>query len=364
MKILYITNGIDGSGGLERVLSIKASLMAEDSAYEVHILVLNAGQTDTFFPFSDKIRVHAIHAAGNPVQYYRQYKAGINKVANEVQPDLISVCDDGLKGFWVPALLQWKCPIIYERHASVLIDAGSGRLSRLKNRVIHRIMQSRVASFDRFVVLTEGNRREWKGSNVTVIPNPIAGFPERKANLQSSRVIAVGSQSYNKGYDRLLKVWQEVHQIYPDWHLQVYGRKNEALGLEALAKSLGIAQVVSFNDPVADIQDKYLESSIMVLPSRSEGFGMVLVEAMACGLPCVAFDCPHGPRDIVTDGVDGFLVDDGDIGTFSEKVKLLIRDPQLRQQLGDTATAAAARYAPQYIVRQWTQLFQQLCTSR
>ena len=208
MRLLYITNGINGSGGLERVLSIKASMLADRYGYEVHILVLNQPGKKNFFPFSSAIQIHHIKASGNPLSYYRQYKNGLKSVVQEVQPDIISVCDDGFKGFMVPAIISHNCPVIYERHASVLIDAGQGTLSRLKNNVMYRLMQVRSRSFDKFVILTEGNRKEWTGPNVTVIPNPIAGFPDRMAELTAPNVIAVGSQSYNKGYDRLLEAWQ------------------------------------------------------------------------------------------------------------------------------------------------------------
>lgn len=359
-KILYITNGINGSGGLERVLSIKASILADRYGYEVHILVLNQPEQTNFFTFSSAIHIHHVAASGNPLAYYKQYKSGLNTVVQKVQPDIISVCDDGFKGFMVPAIVSYKCPFIYERHASVLIDAGQSALSRLKNKVMYRLMQMRARTFDKFVILTEGNRKEWTSPNVMVIPNPIAGFPDRAAELTAPNVIAVGSQSYNKGYDRLLEAWQMVAAAYPDWHLNVYGRKNPEMQLDAVAETLGLSSSVSFHDPVADIEQHYRSASVMVLSSRSEGFGMVLIEAMACGVPCISFDCPHGPRDIITDGADGFLVPDGDIAAFADKVKLLMSDAPLRKAMGQKALATAHKYAPEQIVARWDQLFRDL----
>lgn len=264
MRLLYITNGINGSGGLERVLSIKASMLAEKYGYEVHILVLNQPEQKNFFSFSSAIHIHHIAASGNPLTYYRQYKKGLNAVVQNVQPDIISVCDDGLKGFMVPAIVSHQCPVIYERHASVRIDEGQNALSKLKNRVMYRLMQMRARTFDRFVILTEGNRTEWTGPNVAVIPNPIAGFPDRVAELNSPSVIAVGSQSYNKGYDRLLEAWRVAVAPNPDWQLHIFGKKNPAMKLDSLSATLGLSSSVTFHDPVADIEQQYLNASVMV----------------------------------------------------------------------------------------------------
>jgi glycosyltransferase involved in cell wall biosynthesis len=114
---------------------------------------------------------------------------------------------------------------------------------------------------------------------------------------------------------------------------------------------------VTFHEPVSDIQSKYAASSIMVLPSRSEGFGMVLIEAMACGVPCVSFDCPCGPADIISDGDDGYLISNGDIEQFAAKVILLIEDEALRKRMGQSARQNVKRFLPPAIVAQWDQLF-------
>ncbi|RQO31927.1 glycosyltransferase family 4 protein [Taibaiella sp. KBW10] len=360
LKLLYITNGIDGSGGLERVLSIKASMLAEAPDYEVHIITLNQKGIDTFFPFSEKIQFHNLSVSGNPIQYMRAYRAALRHAVAAINPDLISVCDDGLKGFFVPRMLNNKYHTIYERHASVHITSGSSIISKLKNSLVHKLMMSRVRTFDRFVVLTEGNKKEWRGNNILVIPNPISDYPAQTADLLQKRVIAVGSQSYNKGYDRLLQSWALIQKIHPDWELVVYGKKNESLGLEQLATDLGIHNTVTFYDPVQQITEQYLRASIMVLPSRSEGFGMVLIEAMACGLPCVAYDCPHGPRDILTDNVDGYLIPDGDIEAFAQKIAFLMEHKERRQAFGTAALEKSKRYDPQVIVATWKDLFRSL----
>ena len=114
------------------------------------------------------------------------------------------------------------------------------------------------------------------------------------------------------------------------------------------------------NGPVEDVVKAYQESSIFVLSSRFEGFGMVLIEAMACGLPVVSFDCPAGPDEIITDGVDGLLVPSGDVHALAEKLMLLMSDENLRRRLGQQARQTAQRYEMTTIANQWIALFEKV----
>ena len=129
MKLLYITNGIKGAAGLERVLAIKANYLVDFLDYEVHILVLNHNDAPVFYEFSSKIMLHDISVFGNPFQYLKKYILGIKNVVNKIQPDIISVCDDGLKGFFIPMLFKKSFNIIYERHASVNLNFNSNNLN-------------------------------------------------------------------------------------------------------------------------------------------------------------------------------------------------------------------------------------------
>lgn len=117
---------------------------------------------------------------------------------------------------------------------------------------------------------------------------------------------------------------------------------------------------VKFHNPVINIKDKYLESSIMLLTSRSEGFGMVLIEAMECGLPCVSFDCPSGPADIIKNDEDGFLINLEDVNAMTDKISLLIENKELRKTMGEHAKKNVKRFSPDNIVRLWDELFKSL----
>lgn len=355
MKLLYITNGINGAGGLERVLSIKASYLTDKMGYEVHILVLNDAHLQPFYQFSNQIIFHSIDVKGNPLQYFWSYKKGIQQTADEVQADIISVCDDGLKGFMIPSFLKTTAKVIYERHASIEMNRNAGFAGKL-SAILMRIQSSK---FDQFVVLTPANVKEWNVKNIAVIPNPLSFVSVKNNLLDTKKVIVVGSHSYNKGYDKLLIIWKSVEAKFPDWELNIYGKIDIDETFVNLAKRLEL-QHVNFCKPVSYIKSQYEDSSIMLLTSRSEGFGMVLIEAMACGVPCISFDCPSGPGDIISDKEDGFLVEDQNVEAFTVVLEQLMSNHDLRKKMGVKAKKNIERFSVPKVLAQWDQLFKTL----
>jgi len=364
MRLLYITNQICGSGGLERVLSIKASYLADVLGYEVHLITLNQGKASLFYKFSEKLQYHDISVKGNALSYTYRYVSKINQSIKEIEPDIISVCDDGLKGMLLPLVVNKDIAKIYERHVSKNIEIKSETptlFQRLKTRLVFSLMHYGAKKFDRFIVLTKGNAKEWKLSNIQVISNPLSFYPELPSNLEGKKVLAVGRHAFQKGYDRLLQSWSLVNNSgIGNWNLNVYGKIDNALGYIKQAQEMDIEDSVSFHNPVKNIEEKYLESSIYVMSSRYEGFGMVLIEAMAYGIPCISYDCPYGPSDIITDGKDGFLVPNGDIEVFSEKLILLMNNESLRKTMGEKARRKALNYSPDQIMPIWDNLFKNL----
>ncbi|WP_378188006.1 glycosyltransferase family 4 protein [Aquimarina sp. W85] len=365
MRLLYITNQISGAAGLERVLSIKASYLAEKLGYEVHIITLNQKEDTLFYNFSSLLNYHDLKVTGNPIIYLKQYACKIRKLVKKIDPDIISVCDDGLKAFFLPVILHKTAPIVYERHVSKNIEVQTENVSilkRLKTNLTYRIMNFMGSKFDKFVVLTNDNLKEWNLRNTVVISNPLSFYPDLTdtSNLSNKKVLAVGRQCYQKGYDRLLESWGDVVCTNLDWSLEIYGKIEKGDPYADLSKKLGINNSVFFYPPVKNIGEKYQKASIYVMSSRFEGFGMVLIEAMAYGLPCISFNCPCGPEEIIDDGINGFLVPNGNINEFAEKINLLISDKDLRQQMGRAARLKAKSYLPDVILPKWDILFKSL----
>lgn len=359
MRLLYITNGIDGSGGLERVLSLKTSWLAETQNYEVHVLVLNEAMHQPFFNFSSKIQFHSIAVSGNPWQYWRSYSKGLIAKVKEIQPQVIVVCDDGLKAFFTPLFLKKYAPIIYERHVSrsVFLRAKKDFKTRIIQTVQSFVINNLAKKFNCFVVLTEGNRQEWPLTNLEVIPNPLPFYPDSVATQRTKTVLAVGKQSYQKGYDLLLKSWSQLAPQFPEWQLHIYGKLDPQQGLESLATKLTITESVQFFPPSKTIAEKYNTAAVYVMSSRYEGFGMVLIEAMAHGLPCVTFDCPYGPSDIVKHEQTGYVVPNGDTEALANQLATLMNNESLREMMGIQARKEVLIYQMEPIGQRWINLF-------
>lgn len=354
MKLLYITNGISGIGGLERVLSIKASYFAENLGYEVHIICLNDKSSKPFYTFSPLIKFYDVRTVGKGICYLISYMKEINRVVQQVQPDIISVCDDGFKGLYVPLWIKkGKAAIIYERHASLRLTGG---------KLIQRLMSLGGYLYDKVVVLTHYNLSEWFSSNLVVIPNPLSFVPQQVSQLNQKKAICVGSISYNKGYDLLIEAWVQVSKKHPDWTVSIYG-KGDTSDLQKLIDQKGLTKQIVFCGPTSNIQEKYLESSFLILPSRSEGFGMVLIEAMACGLPCISFDCPCGPRDIIRDGKNGYLVEPMNINLLAASINKAIEHKGLLRQMGKYAKESINQYEIEKVAACWHKLFCELKSS-
>ena len=120
---------------------------------------------------------------------------------------------------------------------------------------------------------------------------------------------------------------------------------------------------ICLHAPSKFIMERFKENSILVVTSEFEPFGLVIPEAMSCGLPVVSFDCPYGPADIITDGVDGFLIKDRDVGAFADRVCLLIEDEALRMRMGQNGILSSQRYRAEIIMPKWVKLFEELAST-
>lgn len=361
MKLVYITNGTSAPGGLERVLSIKASYLADKLGYEVHIITLNDGQNPQFYKFSSQIRFHDISYSGNALKCLLEYIRGIRKIIKSINPDIISVCDDGLKGFFVPIFVGGKrCPMIYERHVSRLI-ALAGRMPNWIDHFRFKLMNFGASFYDRLIVLTNDNLSEWQGlSNLQVISNPLSFYPEKISSLNSKRIIAVGKISHQKGYERLVEAWKLMNHEASDWSIHIYGAETDGGKVRYLIQEYNLETQIYLHAPTKNIEREYMNASIYAFPSRYEGFGMVLTEAMACGVPCVSFDCPCGPRDIIQHEKDGILVQNDNILQFATALLELIQNQEYRFRLAQNARRNVRRYNVENIAGEWHSLFQKL----
>ncbi len=363
MKILYIVPSISLAGGIARVLSLKANYFAEKWEYEIHILTQNSGNSEPFYFLNKKIILHDIKYSTRKFRFLFQFKNRVTKKVKEINPDIIVVSDNGLKAFLIPFLLSVKQPVIFEAHSSRYNSEKNltGNIfSLLKGKIIDIIRTTGAKKFHSFVALSEKSCAEWKVTKCRVIPNPLWMTTEKTADLGTNTVLCVSRHSYEKGLDRLLKIWQKTVELRPNWNLDIYGEEQQGADLLQIARQLGIEKNVRFFPPVQDITEKYLTASVYVMTSRFEAFPMVLIEAMNCGLPVVVYDCPVGPSVLIKNNENGFLIEDGNEDQFVEKLITLLDDNHLRRKIGSEGKKSVKKYEMESIMKSWQDLFQSL----
>ncbi|NDU77034.1 glycosyltransferase [Actinomadura sp. DSM 109109] len=236
-------------------------------------------------------------------------------------------------------------------HESYQATRGSSRYRRVREHYAHA---------DRMLVLSAEDADAWARdgmTNVDHIPNALHVTPGVRPTLDLPVVACVGRLSYEKGVDLLLEAWERVTARHPGWRLHVYGNGPDEADLRARAAAAGLSGSVEFRGVVSDVEEALVEASVFALPSRAEGFPMSVLEAMAYGLPAVAFDCAPGVRALIEDGTGGLLVPPGDTTAFAAALGRLIEDPELRRALGAGARASVPRFAPDAVLARWDRLF-------
>ena len=230
---------------------------------------------------------------------------------------------------------------------------------RWKDRAYDMITDVVGNYYDSIILLTKADKEaschNWK--TVHVIPNAITFPREIPSTLERKRAIAVGNLFHIKGFSRLIDVWSIVHKQHPDWSLSIYGEGYLKEELQSKINDLSLTDVVKLEGSVNDIKKCYQQSSMALISSYEESFSMVLLEAQSCGLPTVAFDCPFGPSEIITDGVDGFIVLNDDILCFADRVCLLIENTELRRIMGLNAFNNVERFSESNVMPLWVELF-------
>lgn len=356
MRILYITPTIYDEGGVARVLSLKSEVFIEKYQYEIGFLTYNNNVLETFHPFHSEIKKFDIKSKGFKLFKILNYYKKVGRVINEFKPNIIVVCDFGWKGLFLRKFIKTTIPIIFEVHGSLYNETR-----KIKNSTFldfrARVRRKLLSSYENIVFLSEVSQQEWK-LNGEIIPNPVADN-NLQAELVNPKAIAIARHSYEKGVDRLIVIWAKVAKK-SNWKLEIYGEGylfNQHL---QQIKNLCLENQISLHKPIRNIQDKYFESSLFLMTSRTEGFPMSLLEAMSTGLPVVAYNCPVGPKAIINNEVSGFLIEDNNENDFIEKVILLQNNEELRKQIGEKSKEQIRKLNPKIIGQMWFNYFTSL----
>ena len=378
MRILYCIPHLFNSGGMERVLTQKVNWLAAHTPHEITILTTEPVPTGTpkcYFPLSEKVQVVELDIDFNadytkPLlpKYYahmrrmRMYKRALTEYIVQHKVDLCI----SLGGKEIAFLRHLPCRTIAEMHFAMdqrrqLIEANHKSLFwSLVGEVRTRQLVQAVKPLERLVVLTDADKAAWEKAgctNVTVIPNPCA-LNSRKSKVESRKtktVLAVGRLHEQKGFDLLLQAWKPIEKHYPEWQLRIVGEGPKRAELETHVRELTLRHAI-IAGRTENVADEYSSASLFVLSSRYEGFSLVLAEAMWCGTPCVAFDCPQGPAELLADG-RGWLVENGDVEKLTQRIVYAISHPDEAKARAAKAQAFAQEtYSEAAIMPQWEKI--------
>lgn len=376
-KILYIYGGLYSPNGMNVMISQKVNYLAEHTDNDIYMILTEHPERARIYHLSDKVHIKSIEINYDDLDtmpflkkvyyYWKKQKKAKIMFANylkELRPDItvsitrreinfINKINDGSKK-------------IAEIHFSRLFYRQFNKsffpqwLNHFISHIWMKGLIKNLKQLDRFVVLTEEDSHNWPElDNIVVIPNFVSSIPKMKSTCSNKKVIAVGRYTYQKGFDLLVNVWEIVHRIHPEWTLDIYGAGNSK-SYQSMADEKGLSSSLHCNGSVSNIYSAYAESSIFVLSSRYEGFGLVIIEAMGVGLPVVSFACPCGPRDIINNGHNGYLARNGDIEDMAQKICDLIEHDDKRIRMGANAVGTAEMYNKDFIMKKWIELFDSL----
>lgn len=373
MLIIYNIAATYNSGGMERVLANKANWLVQNG-YEVIILTTDQKSRRPFFEFDQRIRFYdlGINYEDNngksflnklinyPFKLWK-HKRILQKFLPKLKADVVvsMFCNDAS----ILTKIRDGSRKVLEIHFSRFKRQQYGRkgLWKIADEIRSRNDLKVVSKFDRFVVLTDEDKGYWGNlSNIQVIPNARTFVLEKPAELNDKKVIAVGRYCYQKGYDRLLEAWSIVCKDVEGWELHLVGEGEDRTVLQKQICDLGLMDKVFLGRAETDMISVYASASVLALSSRYEGLPMVLLEAQAMGLPIVSFMCKCGPKDVITDGVDGFLVEDGDVASLAARMIELIENKGLRKIMGHQAYKNSERFSQERVMSQWENLFKEI----
>lgn len=370
-KIAYIVGDLHYANGMSRVLSQKINWLARNTDYQIYMVLTEKAGAPFWFPIEQNVKyvnfnldfeeIHSLPIHKKVFQFLKkqcQYKKLLAQYLTEIKPDItittlrrdINFICDIKDGSIKLGEIHFSKQNYREFEKKFLPKSINNVITYLWRRQLYK----QIKRLKHFVVLTNEDAKEWRKdfSNIAIITNPINHYPSQTSTCDTKKVIAVGRYTWQKGFDMLIEAWKQVDAKHPDWELHIYGPGDNS----SYQKIAGHG--VFCHEVVKDIYSKYIESSIFAFPSRYEGFALVFIEAMSCGLPAVSFDCPCGPRDVITN--DGILITPNNIDDFANGICKLIEDETMRKEMGLNAHINMKRYTEDNIMQKWIELFNQV----
>lgn len=341
-NIVFIITSLQNYGGTERVATLLANRLSDNHNITILSRDING-------------KKNAYHLLNNVTD--KKFKTNslgflnsIKQYINHESPDIVVI---HTMSKLTPCLLLsgLKAKNIWSlEHTSFLFSPFIFRT--LRKLLYHKV--------DKVIALTQRDKLNYLSfvDNAYVIPN-ISPFPitNKEYNAESKTIITIGNLEHHKGYDLLLKAWEQVTSLHPEWKLEIYGAGSERANLEKYCNNKQLT-TVEFRGVTTCPLEVYDSAALYVMSSRYEGLPLVLIEAQSRGLPIVSFDCPYGPAEVVHHNVDGLLVPLSDVSALAQSIIRLIENQSLRKEYSLKARKSAEKFTETYIINKWLSLIE------
>lgn len=362
MKILYFVNGLNYKGGIARIVVDKVNYLAENNGHEMTICTLN-NSTQSFYPLSPKVTLMPFGGEGNeqvsvwgklkklysmPKQVKRILIMGGYDLVVNAQTQLVT---------WVLPFLCKQVPKIMEIHFSHIgMFCNIREKGKIFNFFYWRVAEWIYEKYDRFVILTDEDKKYWHLNNIEVINNFTECRMPSKPVAKENIILCVARYHCQKRLDLLIEAWKKIYKEYPDWKVEVYGMGGDKPLLQSKVDQAGMHDSFILNDAIDDVSVVYAKSKIFAMSSEHEGFALVLLEAMSASLPVCAFGVV-GVKGIVEDNKTGLLCDFLDTDTLAQNLSKLICNEKLRRTLGEAGYQKLIIYSVDRTMAKWQELF-------
>lgn len=322
MKIVYEIERLSTNGGIEHILTERMNYMAEVWGWDIYVLVLLRETERPWYELSPRVHVEYLDVGATGLLMCAEALWKLNKAVRRIKPDV-----------YVTFQTIGAMSCLVRTHGITTVYEAHGTRSRMRHPLAMMIAERFATAV---VVLMEQHKKDYaKAKAVEVIPNFTTMSPVTEPDYSSKVIVAAGRRCYEKNFERLERLWDELREDFPDWTLRLHHNTRDML-------------------------TAYQEGTVFVMTSRFEGFPLVLVEAMACGLPCVAFDCPYGPSGIIENERNGFLIPYDDDQLFKDKLSYLMRHQEVRQRMGCVARESVKRLSIDSVMKKWKEFYERL----
>ena len=370
MRIIFLLRSVVLSGGIERVVTEKANWLS-CHGHQVLFITYEQSSHNLSFPLGSNVVHEDLACPYYTVfkhnflvrPFYKlmlKYKFGsrLKTMIKSFHPDVMVIPSNITEFFGSAVSMRSLVPVIFECHSTNVELMGlknTWKQRYRKNQILYYIKKCSLV-----VSLTNGDAQCWRKrcKHVAVVPNPLPYYPDliNAKKKVPNTIICVARLQMEKRIDRLIEAFSLISSKYPDWHIDIYGEGVEKAHINQLIQNYGLSNKITICSPVRTIYDEYRRSQFLVLSSDSESFSLVIIEAMACGIPVVSTDCPFGPREIVDDGKTG-LLSRLEAEDLAAKMEWMIIHESERQKMGILAHQVVSRYEKNRVMEEWEKVY-------